>query len=119
MMILTFCHQSILCYLFLLIGNAYFSFILSFSTFYSLLDTLHNISCMNFIKQHQLVHALGVYIESIKWSNRSKTADFGSTLYSTVCLRDHELHMCFPPFETFYPRHVQRPITLAVCDICP
>ena len=32
---------------------------------------------------------------------------------------DRELQMRFTPFETFYPRHVQRPITLAVCEICP
>ena len=25
--------------------------------------------------------------------------------------------MCFSPFETFYPRHVQHPITLAVCEM--
>ena len=64
-------------------------------------------------------HALGVYFESIKWSNRNKTDDFGSTMYSTVCLCDREVQMRFSPFETFYPRHVQRPITLAVCEICP
>ena len=39
-------------------------------------------------------------------------------MYSTVCLCDRELQMRFSPFETFYPRHVQRPITLAVCEIC-
>ena len=35
-------------------------------------------------------------------------------MYTTVCLCDRELQMRFSPFETFYPRHVQRPITLAV-----
>ena len=44
--------------------------------------------------------------------NRSKTADFGSTMYSTVCLCDCELQMRFSPFETFYPRN------RAVCEIC-
>ena len=38
-------------------------------------------------------------------------------MYSTVCLCDRELQMRFSPFETFYPRHVQRPITLAVCEM--
>ena len=33
--------------------------------------------------------------------------------------RERELQMRFSLFETFYPRHVQRPITLAVCEICP
>ena len=50
----------------------------------------------------------------MKWSNRSKTADFRSPIYSTVCLLDLELQLRFSPFETFYPRHVQDPITLAV-----
>ena len=30
-----------------------------------------------------------------------------------LCAR--ELQMRFSPFETLYPRHAQRPITLAVC----
>ena len=60
-------------------------------------------------------HALGVYFECIKWSNRSKAADYGSIMY----LCDHELQMRFSPFETVYPRHVQPRITLAVCEICP
>ena len=46
-------------------------------------------------------------------------ADSGTAMYSTVCLRDHKLQVCFSPFETFYPRHVQCPITLAVCEIGP
>ena len=58
-------------------------------------------------------HALGVYFECMKWSNRSKTADFRST----ECVLDLELQMRFSPFETVYPRHVQDPITLAVCEI--
>ena len=49
---------------------------------------------------------MGVYFECIKWSNRSKTADFGSTIYLTVCLCDRELQMRF-----------QHPISLAVCEI--
>ena len=40
-------------------------------------------------------------------------------MYSTVCLRDRELQMRFSPFETVYPSHVQRPLSLAVCEICP
>jgi len=46
-------------------------------------------------------------------------ADFGTTMYSIVYLRDREHRVCFSPFETFYLRRVQRQITLAVCDIGP
>ena len=46
-------------------------------------------------------------------------ANFGTTMYSIVCLHDHELQVCFSPFETFYPRHVQHPITLDVSEIGP
>ena len=38
---------------FLSTDNAYFPFILLFSTFCNLLQKLHNISCMNFVKQNQ------------------------------------------------------------------
>ena len=43
--------------------------------------------------------------------------DFRTTMFSTVRLRDHEFQVCFYLFETFYTRRVQRPITLAVCEI--
>ena len=48
-----------------------------------------------------------------------QNSQFCSNSVPDRVLNARELKMRFSPFETFYPRHVQRPITLAMYEICP